>query len=117
MKQFITALFIACISLTAINVDAQQLSLQQAKNQLTDAKAQGWVGERPDGYLGVVQASPTAEQIAKKINAARRSEYIRIAEENDIAVADVELLAGKRAIEKTQSGHYIKIDGQWKKKP
>ena len=86
-------------------------------DQLHQAKADGWVGEQPNGYLGVVRDSAQARQIVEQINEARRKEYARIADENDIAVADVELLAGKRAIERTQSGHYIKIDGQWKKKP
>lgn len=117
MKQMLIAVFVACLTVTSVSVSAQQLSLQQAKNQLSDAKDQGLVGERPDGYLGAVKDTETASQIAKQINEARRKEYTRIAEENNIAVADVELLAGKRAIEQTKSGHYIKVDGKWRKKP
>jgi uncharacterized protein YdbL (DUF1318 family) len=125
MKMFpklTTPAFIALLTLSGLSysepaVALQQLTLQQAMDQLHQAKADGWVGEQPNGYLGVVRDSAQARQIVEQINEARRKEYARIADENDIAVADVELLAGKRAIERTQSGHYIKIDGQWKKKP
>lgn len=95
---------------------AQQLNLEQSMSQLSDAKEQGPVGETRR-LPRVVKSTETAEQIVKHINEARRQEYTRIANNNDIAVADVELLAGKRAIERTKSGHYVKIDGEWKQKP
>lgn len=117
MKYLLTALLIAFIGLSSPLAHAQQLSLQEAKAQLSEAKEQGLVGEKPNGYLGVVKPTATAKQIVKEINEARRKEYMRIANENNIAVADVELLAGERAIERTESGHYIKVDGQWQKKP
>lgn len=117
MKYLLTALLITFISLSSPLAQAQQLSLQEAKAQLSEAKEQGLVGEQPNGYLGVVKSTAAARQIVKEINEARRKEYTRIANENNIAVADVELLAGKRAIERTDSGHYIKVDGQWQIKP
>lgn len=117
MKHIILAAFIALVGVThAPAADAQSVSLVEAKELLSDAKDNGWVGEQPDGYLGVVKNPGNADQIVKQINQARRSEYKRIAEANDIAVADVEALAGKRAIERTQSGHFVKVNGQWQKK-
>lgn len=117
MKYLLTVLLITFIGLSSPPAQAQQLDLQQAKAQLSDAKEQGLVGEKPDGYLGVVESTAVAEQIVKKINEARRKEYTRIANENDIAVADVELVAGKRAIELTKSGYYVQVNGEWQKKP
>lgn len=121
MKKLLISAFITVLTLSSAAVStlsyAQQLTLQQAMDQLQQAKANGWVGEQPNGYLGVVEQNATAQQIAEQINEARRKEYTRIAEENDIAVADVELLAGKRAIERSASGHFIKVDGEWQKKP
>lgn len=117
MKYLLTAVLIAFIGLSSPLAQAQQLNLEQSMAQLSDAKEQGLVGEKPDGYLGVVKSTGAAEQIVKNINEARRQEYTRIANDNDIAVADVELLAGKRAIERSKSGHYVKIDGEWKQKP
>lgn len=121
MKKLIIGTFVTLLALSGATMStvsyAQQITLQEAMDLLQEAKAKGWVGEQPNGYLGVVKDTPKAEQIVEQINEARRKEYTRIAEENNIAVADVELLAGKRAIERTQSGHYIKVDGEWQKKP
>ncbi|MDV6315160.1 YdbL family protein [Idiomarina sp. HP20-50] len=121
MRLIASGIFIALLATAGMTHStaafAQELTLQEAKEQLQEAKDNGLVGEQPNGYLGTVASSARAEQIAEQINEARRKEYVRIADTNDIAVADVELLAGKRAIERTDSGHYIKVDGQWKKKP
>ena len=76
----------------------------------------GLVGEQPNGYLGVVESSADAEAVVKLINDARRAEYVRMAKQNDIAVADVEAIAGQKAIERTASGHFILIDGKWLQK-
>lgn len=95
---------------------AMALSLDEAKNQLEDAKSQGLVGEMPTGYLGVVSAGGDAAGIVDAINQARRAEYARIAEKHGIPVAEVEAVAGKKALEKTPSGQYIQKDGRWVRK-
>ncbi|WP_449356917.1 YdbL family protein [Alishewanella longhuensis] len=100
----------------AISMPVFAMNLQQAMSALPNAKTQGLVGEQPNGYLGVVQNSPEAESIAKLINDARRAEYTRLAKENNIAVADVEAMAGQKAVERTSRGHYILLDGKWLQK-
>ena len=100
-----------CLSLPAFG-----LSLDDAKSQLDTAKAQGLVGETPTGYLAVVRDSGEASEIVEVINQARRQEYARIAEKHDIAVSQVEAVAGEKAIEKTPPGQFVKVDGQWVKK-
>lgn len=121
MKLITSSIFIALLATAGMTysgaTSAQEITLQQAKDQLQQAKDEGLVGELPNGYLGAVKPSKKASQIVEHINEARRKQYTRIANENNIAVADVELLAGKRAIQSTQSGHYVKVDGQWQKKP
>ncbi|GHG71025.1 hypothetical protein GCM10010919_21980 [Alishewanella longhuensis] len=97
----------------AISMPVFAMNLQQAMSALPNAKTQGLVGEQLNGYLGVVQSSPEAESIAKLINDARRAEYTRLAKENNIAVADVEAMAGQKAVERTSRGHYILLDGNW----
>src|SRR5690554_2633173 len=91
------------------------LTLQQAMENLGAAKEQGLIGEKPDGYLGVVKAEGNAGEIVQLINKARKAEYQRLAESNGISVKDVEVIAGKKAIERTQSGHYI-YSGGWVRK-
>ena len=86
---------------------------------LQDAKAQGLVGEQPDGYLGLVKGNASADVKAmmNDINAQRKQEYQRIAKRNNTKLDVVEALAGKKAIERTPSGQYVKLpSGQWAKK-
>lgn len=89
------------------------MDLQQAMTALPQAKSQGIVGEQPNGYLGVVRSSPDADNIVRLINEARRNEYQRLARDNNIAITDIESMAGQKAIERTQRGHFILLDGQW----
>ncbi len=106
-----------CLSLLlSVSLPVFAMNLQQAMSALPNAKAQGMVGEQLNGYLGVVQESADAQSIVKLINDARRAEYTRLAKDNNIAVADVEALAGQKAVERTQRGHYILLDGQWLQK-
>ena len=105
------------VLLLAISLPVLAMSLQQAMSALGPAKEQGMVGEMPNGYLGVVKGGAEAQEIVKLINAARKAEYSKLAQNNNIAIADVEAIAGKKALERTQSGHYIQIEGVWRTKP
>lgn len=100
-----------------VSLPLMAMNLQQAMSGLGSAKELGLVGEQPDGYLGVVTASGDAAAIVKLINDARREQYQRLAKDNSLALPDVQSMAGQKAIEKTQSGHYIQVNGKWAKKP
>lgn len=99
-----------------IALPAAAMTLNEAMSALGDAKASGLLGEKPDGYLGVVRSSQNAEDIASQINQARRAEYHRVAKQNGISVSDVEAIAGKKAIERTPKGQFIQLNGQWLQK-
>lgn len=77
--------------------------------ELDAAKSQGLVGERADGYLGVVVEAPSAEveQLVKDVNGKRRTRYETIATRNSISLDDIEARAGQKAIEMTPSGGWI----------
>lgn len=86
---------------------------------LDDAKAAGLVGERPDGYLGLVDpnAPPAVKQLVDSVNAKRKAEYTRIAKQNGTAVDAVAALAGAKLIERTPPGQYVMgVDVRWVKK-
>jgi uncharacterized protein YdbL (DUF1318 family) len=85
---------------------------------LDQAKRDGLVGERADGYLGLVdpEASPDVRALVADVNEKRKAEYLRIAAGNSLEVSQVEALAGKKAIERTQPGGWILLDGGWQKK-
>ncbi|MFP6814876.1 MAG: YdbL family protein [Pseudomonadales bacterium] len=86
---------------------------------LDGAKQQGLVGEQYDGYLGSVASSPApaVRSLVAGINAKRRAQYERIASTNKLALAEVEALAGKKSIQKTTAGNYVKAQGGgWRRK-
>lgn len=86
---------------------------------LDQAKAAGIIGERYDGYLGVV-ASPAPAEVAemvKSINNQRRTEYKRLANKNNVGLNVIERLSGRQLISQLPSGQFYLTDsGQWLKK-
>ena len=86
---------------------------------LADAKAAGWIGEKPDGYIGLVRADAPADvqSLVSEVNALRKAEYERIARQQGAPLDEVEKVGGVTAIEKTQSGHYVMdASGRWRRK-
>lgn len=84
---------------------------------LQDAKKQGLVGETVSGYIAPVGSlTPEIKALVSSVNDQRKVEYQRLAQKNNISVADIEALAGKKAIEKTPAGQYVNAGGQWQKK-
>ena len=85
---------------------------------LATAKEEGLVGEQTDGYLGLVQASPSTEirDLVDDVNARRRIRYQAIADENGITLKAVQQRAGHTSIQKTRRGHYVKVGGSWQRK-
>jgi hypothetical protein len=116
MKRFTKPHLMLAGLLFAISLPVLAMNLQQAMAALGQAKVQGTVGEQPNGYLGVINSTSDSEAVVKLINDARRAEYSRMAKQNNIAVADVEAIAGQKAIERTASGHFIFLNGAWLQK-
>jgi len=84
---------------------------------LQSAKSQGLVGETTTGYLEAVR-QPTAEvkALVNDINDQRKQKFKEIAARNNTSLEAVEQLAGKKAIEKSSPGSYVKIGGSWQQK-
>lgn len=76
---------------------------------LEEAKKAGLVGERPDGYLGVVSpaADPGLVKLVEDINLQRKAKYRAIASQNGIALPQVEAIAGKSLLDRAQGGEFI----------
>ena len=83
---------------------------------LDDAKNQGLVGEDSSGYLGLVVQNAEAKAVVDDINAKRKAQYLKLAKKNNLSLSQVEALAAAKTIEKTQSGHYVEVNGNWVKK-
>ena len=85
------------------------LDLQAAKNK-------GLVGETQSGYIAAVKNSSEVNKLVKNINSQRKKQYEKIAQKNKTTLQAVEQLAGKKAIEKTPKGQFVKVGGKWQKK-
>ena len=86
---------------------------------LHEAKAQGYIGEQANGYLGLVKSGAPADvkALMNDINARRKQEYKSIAARNKTELNVVEALAGKKAIDRTPPGQYVRLpSGKWVKK-
>lgn len=86
---------------------------------LEAAKAENLVGERPDGYVGIVVADPPSEvrELVAQVNARRRAAYEEIAKKNGVPVEAVAALAGQRLIDRTPVGQYVMdAQGRWVQK-
>ena len=101
-------------ALLALSAGAALLPTPAAAQTLESARAQGWIGERRDGYLGVVQNAPGVDALVQSINAQRRSHYESIAAANNVPLAAVEAQAAETIINRLPSGAiYQAANGQW----
>ena len=95
------------------------VALPAAALDLDAAKAQGLLGERPDGYVEVVDvggASAEVRSLAPAVNAKRLAAYEKVARQNGAPVADVAKIAGKKLIDSAPPGTYVKLGGKWVRK-
>jgi uncharacterized protein YdbL (DUF1318 family) len=77
------------------------------------------VGERIDGYLGLVDSGAPADvkRLVEEINAQRRARYAEIAERQGVPVQAVAQITGEKLIQRASSGEYVMgADGQWRRK-
>ena|SRR5690554_2426169 len=86
---------------------------------LAEAKTQGLVGEKVDGYIAAVVPNPDAEvqALVRSTNDGRREVYADLARRNGISVRDVGVLSAEKLREKAVSGEYIQMpSGEWQRK-
>ena len=83
---------------------------------LGDAKKQGLVGEKDNGYVGIIVDSAQTRQLVDSVNAKRKAKYLELAKKNKITLTQVEKLAAEKTYAKTRAGNYIWKGGRWVKK-
>ena len=89
-------------------------------DQLGNAKKAGSVGERPDGYLGVVDksAGPEVKALVEEINQKRREKYAAIGKKRGTSGKAVAALAGAKLVKNASPGEYVMTNsGKWSQKP
>ena len=79
------------------------------------ARSAGQVGEKMDGYLGIVGAeTPELRRIVNDINIKRRAVYSERAQATNATLEEYALTAGCQAIAATKAGEkYQAPDGSW----
>lgn len=95
------------------------LTAQAFAADLGQLKDQGIAGELSNGYVGIVtqsKATPDIKATIETVNDKRRQIYANQAKKNNKSLAEIEAIAARRNIERTQAGHYIKVGGAWQKK-
>ncbi len=111
MRNAILAGIAGCAVLAA----AAPALAQQRDPAYAAARAEGKVGEQPDGYLGIVgPANPALQRLVDDINIKRRAVYAEKAKENNATLEAYALTAGCQAIARTAPGEkYRAPDGSW----
>ena len=90
-------------------------ALAQRDPAYAAARSSGQVGEKMDGYLGVV-GTPTAElqRLVNDINIKRRAVYAEKAKASNATLEEYALTSGCIAISRTSPGEkYQAPDGTW----
>ena len=99
----------AAISLTATAVQAQRDPAYQ------QARTQGLIGEKPDGYLGfVVSPSSAIRALVEDLNIKRKAAYTKSAADAGSTVEQFAFTTGCRLIQQSSPGEkYQTPGGQW----
>jgi uncharacterized protein YdbL (DUF1318 family) len=90
-----------------------------AAQDAASLKAQGVIGEKPDGLLGFVQGqvTPDVRSAVERINAQRKQQYEQVAKSTGRALPEVQAVAGEKLMGATPSGQYVMSPGGgWTKK-
>lgn len=113
MKRIVAALALMIMALGA------GISPVMAQADLTAAKSQGLIGEKPDGLVGFVvdQVPPDVRALVDRINAERRAQYQEVAQRTGQNIAQVQAVAGDRLVQATPGGQYVmNAAGRWVQK-
>ncbi len=105
--------FLGGLVLAGLTISAPALAQRDPAYQA--ARAAGQVGEKMDGYLGVVGGqSASIEKLASDINIRRRENYAQKAQEQRVTLQEYAFTQGCILIARTEPGErYQAPDGSW----
>lgn len=106
----------------AIFAAATLMTAYAADPVVDQAKAMGVIGEKYDGYIGVVDQSrvtPDLQRRVDQINNGRLAQYKEIADKTGVALSDVGIGMGEKLFARADSGEMLKPgpSDPWTKKP
>ena len=87
---------------------------QSSALTLDQARAQGVVGELPNGYVAARGNAPGVSALVDSVNRQRRQRYRQIAADTSVPMAAVEQQAGQALINRLRPGQwYMNTRNQW----
>lgn len=91
------------------------MAMAQRDPAYAAARAEGLVGEQPDGYLGIVgSATPALRTLVNSINIQRKAAYTQKAQASGATVEQMAFTSGCNLIAQTQAGEkYRTPAGSW----
>ena len=106
------------IGLAAVVIAAAVAPATAQTPLINAARAAGQVGERFDGYMGIVgQPSGQLRSQVGAINIRRRALYSNLAASKRVAPHEVGITAGCQLLAGVQVGQaYLLADGQWRRR-
>lgn len=119
MKIFMSMRAVLTALLLAVGLSLASPMASAGDPQIDAAKVAGLVGERADGYLGLVDGSSDAAVRRKvnEVNAKRRALFERLSRDTGTTVEQVGFVTGEKQIANTPSGqYYMNANGQWVRK-
>ncbi|WP_420588677.1 YdbL family protein [Bacterioplanoides sp.] len=99
-------------------ISALLVSVSSWALDLSQAKSQNLVGEKNNGYLGLIVSSNTdAAALIADINRKRKAKYQSIANKQNTQLANIEKIAGEKLTAKAKAAGqaYQDASGSWKK--
>lgn len=110
-----SAMFVKLTTAALLSVALATPALAQRDPAYAAARAEGHVGEKMDGYLGVVgSAGPGLRAIVEDLNIRRKSVYTEKAPANHATIEEYAFTSGCLAIARTVPGEkYQGPDGSW----
>ena len=97
-------------------VTALLISISSWALDLNQAKSQKLVGEKTNGYLGLIVSSNTeAAALISDINRKRKAKYQSIANKQKTQLANIEKIAGEKLTSKAKAAGqaYQNANGNW----
>ena len=119
LARYILMALLVAGSLTAVAFSAPAAAAQGS--QIESAKTAGVIGERIDGYLGIVEDGAVDASLRRRVNevnAKRRAVYDEVAEQNGATTEQVARLTGEKQIARAAAGQFVMNEtGRWTRKP
>lgn len=111
---------ILAVALLSLGLGLAAPAARAADPAIEAAKSAGVVGERIDGYLGIVDPTaiePATLRKVEEVNAKRRAVYADLATRSGQTIEVVARLTGEKQFEAASPGEYVMdASGRWVQK-